>query len=117
MEEIVNLKLSFGEDDFLSTELIFQLDELVLKLDPALALVVEVSFEAILGLPELLPLILKHELELPIASMVLRAIYNLSSCTSCGDFVVASRDIAISEVVLGIEVVVIAEIGLIAHNK
>ena len=64
MEHVIDLELSLGERDFSSTEFILEFDQLVLKLDPPLALVVEVGLEAILGLSELLPLVFQHELNL-----------------------------------------------------
>lgn len=64
VEEVVDLELGLGQRHLSSTELILELDQFVLKLDPAFALVIKVGLEAVLGLPELLALVFEHELEL-----------------------------------------------------
>lgn len=74
MEQVVDLELSLRERDFFPAELILELDQLVLKLDPAFALIVEVGLEAVLGLSELLPLVIQHELELSVSSVVFRSV-------------------------------------------
>lgn len=70
MEKVVDLELGFRKSDFFATELILQLDQFVLKLDASFALVVQISLEAILGLPELLSLVLEHVLYLAEPSVV-----------------------------------------------
>lgn len=65
MQQVIDLKLEFRDDDFLPAELILQLDQLVFKLDPQLPLVVQVVFELLLRLLKLPPLVFQHELDLP----------------------------------------------------
>lgn len=65
VEQVIDFKLKLGDGDILSTELLLQLDELVLKLDPELALVVQIVLELVLGLLELLPLIFQHIFDFP----------------------------------------------------
>ena len=48
-----------------AAELILEFDQFVLELYPQLAFVVEVMFEFVLEVPELLPLIFEHELDFP----------------------------------------------------
>lgn len=74
MEEVVDLELCLREGDLLPAELVLELDELVLKLDPAFAFVVEVGLEAVLGLPELLALVLQHELHFAESCVLLGAV-------------------------------------------
>jgi hypothetical protein len=74
MEEVIDLELRFRKGDFFATELILQLDQFVLKLDAPFTLVVQISLEAILGLPKLLSLILEHELHLAKPSVIVVAV-------------------------------------------
>lgn len=64
VEQVVDLELEFGGGHVLAAELVLQLDQLVLELDPHLPLVVQVVLQLLLRLLELLPLVLQHELQL-----------------------------------------------------
>lgn len=74
VQQVVDPELCLRERDLLPAELVLQLDQLVLELDPALALVVQIRLEAVLGLPELLALALQHELHLAHSSLLLGAV-------------------------------------------
>lgn len=64
VEEVVDLELQFRGGDILATELVLQLYQLVLELNAHFALVVQLMLVLLLGLPELLALVLEHELDL-----------------------------------------------------
>lgn len=65
MKEVIDFKFQLGYVDIFSAELFFELDQLILELDPQLPLVIEIIFELLFGLFELLSLIFKHEFDFP----------------------------------------------------
>ena len=63
MKQVIDLELKFRSFDILLAELIFELDQLILKLDSQFPFIIEVVFKLFLGLLELLSLVFEHELE------------------------------------------------------
>jgi hypothetical protein len=74
VQQVVDLELRLRQRHFLSTELILQLYQLVLKLDPPLSFVIQIGLKAVLRLSKLLTLILKHEFYLAEPTVILSTV-------------------------------------------
>lgn len=65
VEEVIDFEFEFGDGNLFSTELILELDELVLELDPEFPLIVEIVLKLLFCLFELLPFIFEHKFYFP----------------------------------------------------
>ena len=61
MEQVVNFELVFRNGDIFPAELVLKFDQFVLEFYPKFAFVVEIVFQFVLGVFELLPLVLEHK--------------------------------------------------------
>lgn len=65
MQQIVDFKLKFRNNDFFSAKLVLKLNQLVLKLYPQFSLIVQIILKLLFSFFKLLSLILEHKLQFP----------------------------------------------------
>ena len=71
MQQVINFELLFRERHIFTTELIFQFDQSVLKINPAFSLMVQLVLESVFDFFELLAFVLEHVLHLAEVGVVL----------------------------------------------